>query len=47
MRGESIANLPLIGFGGTKLIVNLDAARSLGLHVPSDLMAMADEVIGR
>ncbi len=47
MRGESPAAIPFEAFAGTKLIVNLDAAKAAGLTVPADILARADEVIGR
>ncbi len=45
MRGESPASIPLTGFTGTRLIVNLAAARAAGLTPPPDIVARADEVI--
>ena len=47
MRGESPAKIPFEGFAGTKLLVNLDAAKAVGLTLPRDIVAKADEVIGR
>jgi ABC-type uncharacterized transport system substrate-binding protein len=47
MRGESPARLPLSGFSGTRLIVNPGAAQAAGLTIPPDLVARADQVIGR
>jgi ABC-type uncharacterized transport system substrate-binding protein len=47
MRGESPGAIPFVGFGGTKLLVNLDAAREAGLTIPPAILAKADEVIGR
>ena len=47
MRGESPARLPLSGFSGTRLIVNPGAAQAAGLTLPPDLVARADQVIGR
>ena len=47
MRGESPAAIPLSGFSGTRLIVNPGAARAAGLTLPPDLVARADQVIGR
>jgi hypothetical protein len=31
----------------TRLIVNLNAAKQLGLKIPADLVSRADEAIGR
>ncbi len=47
MRGESPGAIPFVGFGGTKLLVNLDAAREAGLTIPPAILEKADEVIGR
>jgi ABC-type uncharacterized transport system substrate-binding protein len=47
MRGESPADMPFEGFAGTKLLVNVDAAKATGLTVPPDILARADEVIGQ
>ena len=47
MRGESPAAIPFVGFAKTSLIVNVEAARAIGLRLPSALVARADRVIGR
>lgn len=47
MRGEWPATIPLSGFSGTRVIVNPGAARAAGLTLPPDLVARADQVIGR
>lgn len=47
MRGESPATIPFVAFAKTRLVVNLDAARTLGIAVPADLVAAADEVVGK
>jgi ABC-type uncharacterized transport system substrate-binding protein len=47
MRGESPARIPFEGFAGTKLLVNVDAAKAAGLTPPPDILTRADEVIGR
>jgi ABC-type uncharacterized transport system substrate-binding protein len=47
MRGESPAAIHFEGFAGTKLIVNVDAAKAIGLTLPPDILARADEVIGQ
>ncbi len=46
MRGENPNDIPLEDFGGTNLIVNLDAARALDITLPSSLVRSAAEVIG-
>jgi ABC-type uncharacterized transport system substrate-binding protein len=46
MRGEDPKRIPLEDFGGTNLIVNLDAARELGLALPRELVQSAQERIG-
>jgi ABC-type uncharacterized transport system substrate-binding protein len=46
MRGENPKGIPLHDFGGTRLIVNLDAARALEIAVPPALVRSAKEVIG-
>ena len=45
MRGEDPKHIPLHDFGGTNLIVNLDAARALDITVPPALVQSAKEVI--
>ena len=47
MRGESPARIPFEPFAMTKLIVNVGAARSIGLALPTALVSRADRVIGR
>jgi ABC-type uncharacterized transport system substrate-binding protein len=46
MRGESPKKIPLEDFGKTSLIVNLDAARALGISLPPALVRAAASVIG-
>ena len=46
MRGENPKKIPLEDFGGTNLIVNLDAARALGITLPPALVRSAKEVLG-
>ena len=46
MRGESPSKIPLEDFSKTRLVVNLDAARSLNISLPPDLVRSAEEVIG-
>jgi putative ABC transport system substrate-binding protein len=45
LRGEKPANLPVQAPTKYALIVNLNAAKALGLSVPASLIARADEVI--
>jgi len=47
MRGERPAGLPFQTVNRTRLIVNLNAAKQLGLKIPADLVSRADEAIGR
>ncbi len=47
MRGENPAAIPFQGVKKTRLIVNLEAARSRGLTLPPALIKRADEVIGQ
>jgi putative ABC transport system substrate-binding protein len=46
MRGENPKGIPLEDFAKTSLIVNLDAARSLGITIPPSLVRSAKDVIG-
>jgi putative tryptophan/tyrosine transport system substrate-binding protein len=45
LKGESVANLPVQAPVKFDLVVNLRAAKVLGLDVPTKLLALADEVI--
>jgi ABC-type uncharacterized transport system substrate-binding protein len=45
MRGEDPKRIPLEDFGGTNLIVNVDAARALDITLPPVLVRSAKEVI--
>jgi ABC-type uncharacterized transport system substrate-binding protein len=47
MRGESPKQIPLVGFSGTRLIVNRAGAQAAGVTLPPDLVSRADEVIHR
>ena len=46
IRGESPAKIPLKESSKNRLLINLDAAKSLGLTIPDELLKRADEVIG-
>jgi putative ABC transport system substrate-binding protein len=47
IRGENPATVPFGEYVPTKLMVNLDVARKIGLTVPPSILKRADEVIGR
>ena len=46
MRGEQPAAIPFVPLKKTRIVVNLDAARAMGLQVPPSVVQRASAVIG-